>query len=594
MVNKKLTNGKAHYEWDYLADGTYTANIEYKGDTHYFPSTNKTEFIIHDIHLENKTNPTIKLNLSSKRVNYGEHINFTVKLFDSLNKKISNNPIYIVVDGKETKYSTDNYGIATGIISLTTSGKHEIYAYYKESNKFYEAISDIITVYVYNVKTSISVSDTRSFIQNNAVLHVNVTTEDNVKINGNLVIELYKGEILKMTYKKTLTNGTAVISIPSSDLEVGIYSVKTSYTGTSIYASSSCISSLTIDDKVQSQLLISTVTQNVYVTDTNTITCKLLQNTGEILPNQQIILYIKQGENLVSKILTTNDEGIATTDFNYDSEGEYQIYAEFIGTEEYNATASSKLIINVTKIPVMINLTYSDNEIYLGQSIPFKVELQDVRNKLPHTEQNLKVNCGVNNFNCILVWNSESNLFNNLKYTVTPSNISDNSIIFTYKGSDIFQSISRTIPILVKAKEATTLTLTGFDNEVFISRPINYFIKLKGANSIPAGQVVTINFTVGSDTTSITKTTNANGEINDSYIFNKVGVYTINVSYEGNERYLDTTIVANETINQVGTTTSTIPSYNVYVGTSAEIPVNVTAIDNTIPEGEVELNLNKQ
>lgn len=593
LSEKDLKNERAEFMYDYLDDGDYTARVHYKGNEQFFSSYNSADFTIFDTSINQKRSPIINLELGLNNISYRETVPFTIKVRDTTNKSIGNTYVYLIINGEEYSYSLDENGIVTGYISFTKAGTQKIYARIKESDKFYSAVTETKQVYVKKIHTTMNVSDSTTYISKNGTIYVTVTADDNAKISGKLVIQLKKGEKLKMTYNKTLTDGKATITIPASDLEVGTYTVNTEYKGTDVYESSTYISSLTIDQKLRSQLTLSTVTSDVYIGDTQTVTCTLNQNDGTIIPSKKIFLYVIHDGTTETSALTCDENGKVTTTINYTALGNYSIYAEFQGSDSLNACVSSTINVNVVKIPTVLSVTCTNPTVYEGSTLTFNVELYDVRGKLRSESETITMIRGESNTTYNVVYNSHSKHLINKAIQIT-GETTDHNITFSFAGNDNFEAISKTTTVTVKPKETTTMTITGFEGSAYINRAIPYSIKLSGDTTIPAGQTVRITFTLGDTTDTITKVTNSTGEISDSYIFTNIGDYVITAYFNGNYQYNSTSKATTEKITKVGTTIIVNDNFNSYALSDTIIPVTVTASDNSTVTGDVEVTLTKQ
>lgn len=257
------------------------------------------------------------LTASDVAMKYGDETSYVVRLTDGKYQALANQNVTITVNGKSTKYITDDNGIVSMLIDLAPN-TYALTAKY-DGNEIYKSsiITNTITV---NSQARLSGNDVTMFFTDNKYYKVRLFDENGKAVGA--------GKIIKITVNgksknvKTDKNGYASFKI---SLNPKTYKITARY------------NHLTISNKIVVKQILKA--KNISKKKSKTIKFKVTLSKGKkALANKKIKIKFK-GKTYKVK---TNKKGVATLKIKNLKVGKYKIYS-------YYSTAKIKNTIKIRK-----------------------------------------------------------------------------------------------------------------------------------------------------------------------------------------------------------------------------------------------------
>lgn len=395
-----------------LKVGKYTINVRYPGDSNYKSSSKtNTVTVVNRISYPTKlvTKDLSKVYLGPQR--------FSAKLVDSNNNPLVNQTVKFTVCGKTYSKTTNASGEASLAINLKP-GTYKISTKYA-GNSIYDSSSASNTIKVSKISTKITANNVYKQYKTSTPYVIKLVDSNNKPIANQKVKITISGK----TYSRTTNaNGEASLAI---NLKVGKYSVKTTYSGSSIYMSSSKTNTVTVvKNAVGKATKIVGSNLNKSYLDPQRFAVNLVDSNNNPLANQTIKLTVCG--KTYSKITDAN--GGASLAINL-KPGNYNMQVVYSGNSAYQGTSASyKVVVNPT---TTITTSYSNsqaqavlNEAKTGSTIYFKDYNMD------------DVNLVINKSLTLEGGNSTvTGLLNNPVFTVNAEGVSINNFNIVAKNS---------------------------------------------------------------------------------------------------------------------------------------------------------------
>ena len=511
IKQNRMTNEDGELNIEYILNhvGTHTVTVSYDGNELYNNCSTST-----DINVEYITTK-INLTVTNTTALNNTMILITIQLTDDNDNKLNNQNITININGILENLRTDNEGRIIKDYTPRWTGTHTITATYDGNSQYNQSTnSTTINVKTLNTKLDITLNDTTPKINTPITINTVLTDENENKLSNRDVTVNING---KTETLRTDNNG--LITTEYTPNRMGTHTITVTYEGNSQYNQST--NSTTIVISKQDTTITIKNTPNAIVNKTVTIYGQLLDKTGKLLANQEVI--IDMGEE---SITTTTDEY-----------GNYQV----------NITPKNNNTIQVTA-------TYNDNENYTGNtaSKSITVNKKDTKityNIINNTQTNTQINITVTN-------------------TIDNTPITDANIIIT---GDITKTTTSGI--------ITETTLTPGDyiiqvefaetNEYKSSTTIiNFKVEIdKDAKIRELEENITqLNNTVNEQNNTIQTLNNTNKQLQSN----------ITQLNNTNKQLQDTIKTLNNTIKQQNNTIKTLNN------TNKQLQANITQLNNTI------------
>lgn len=273
-------------------------------------------------------------NLELKISSSNDYIIATLKEGDNFLEN-QNITFSIIKEGKEINkiVKTDENGVAKLDISSLSSGKYNVNASFK-GNEDYKNSSDSINFEISKIKTILKISKTDD------LLNFKLTDNSSKGLSNkeiSVIILDDHNEIIKNKIINTNSKGIATMNI--SKLANGNYNVMASFEADKDYESSSSNIYVNIDKKDSKKIGTHILILPNLISD-DYISAMLFDENENPLPNKVLTFTItdKNGEIIVNKYATTNEDGLAFIDISGINLTDSDIYVSFLGDDNYSSS----------------------------------------------------------------------------------------------------------------------------------------------------------------------------------------------------------------------------------------------------------------
>ena len=568
--NKKVTyTNLSSVNLGKLAYGNHTISVFYAGDKYYDSSVNITSFMVQ------KRNVTISVNVSDITADLSEFINISVS---------DNATGQVLVNINGTKYLLD---LIDSKVNLTLNNlKEGIYnvniTYLGDSKYNNSTFNTAFRVTKLNSTLIITTNNGVSggIVVLNITLPYNATGVVKIKVNSS-------------SYVVAIVNGTSILEL--RDLTTGNYTVVATYDGDDVYANVSNTTRFSVVDKQLSNITLDEANFTVNVPTTVNITTNFQSglvdvyidgvkqvsvnvddfkgtvNIKGLSAGNHTLMFVYAGnanftnvtvvENItVLKLNSTVN--VSVDDIYVGNRITVNVNASGNGTATitlFNATkiiGTYNVVINNQKGSIIVpyvfnnngtytvNVTYNGDDIYFASvnSTTFDVLNMTVANiTVEDVNYTVMVPTTVNittNFNGLVevyidgVKQASVNVAD-FKGTVNVKGLSagNHTLMFVYAGNSSFTGIT-VIKNITVGKRNSTVKVTTQDIESGEMITVNVTASGNGSATLilfnSTGIIGTYNLLI----------TNCSGSIIVPYVFNYVGNYKINVTYNGDDVYL--------------------------------------------------------
>ncbi|OED30399.1 carboxypeptidase regulatory-like domain-containing protein [Methanosphaera sp. WGK6] len=562
-----------------------TVEATYTGDDTYNPSSDKTEYTV------SKIDTTVTVNTINS-VDVGKTVEITGVLTDENDETINNAKIIILVNGEVlTTVKTNENGVYSVEYTTSLVGTNTVDITY-EGNGTYNPSKTATTFKVTKIDTVIkldSIGDTT----------VGATTT----ITGTLVDE--EGNIISDATIKVTVNGVeyTVTTNNEGKFEVSVeeklatkVSVEATYTGDDTYNPSSDKTEYNVR-KLDTTVTVNTI-NSVDVGKTVEITGVLTDENDEAIAYAEVIISVNGKE--VAKV-TTNSEGVYTTEYTTDLVGENTVDVSYEGNGTYNPSKTTTSF-KVTKIDTVLSIDSIDDTT-VGATTTITGTLKDEEGNVL---SNSKVTVTVNGVEYTATTNSEGKF----EVSVEEKLATDVTVEVTYTGDDTYNPSSDKTEYNVR-KLDTKVTVDQI-NSVDVGKVVKITGVLADENDEAIADAEVIISVNGKEVAKVT--TNSEGVYTTEYTTILVGENTVDVNYAGNGTYNPSktattfkvtkidTVIKLDSINDtvVGATTTitgTLVDEEGNIISDATIKVTVNGVEYTVTtnnEGKFEVSVEEK
>ena len=510
-------NGQATLPIDSLP-GTYTTKINYEGNDIYTPSEVNATVTIKKITTNIQTNDITFI--------YNEPENLTITLKDYKNNVLTNKNLKITLDGLNQTLKTDNNGEVTLPINLVP-GTYTAKITFSEDEICLPSSTNA-NIIINKIATTITANNITSIYGEPENLTITLKDyKNNLLTNKNIKITI-DDENYNLT---TNNNGQSTLAI---DLLPGNHTAEIIYEEDAIYLSSSSNANIIIN-KIATFITANNINFTYDNPENLTVTLKDYKNNFLTNKNIQIIINDK------NHTITTNNNGQATLPIDT-LPGNYTAKITFNEDEIYlQTTANAQITINKIKTNMQANniTTTYDNPKNLT------VTLKDHKN---NAITNKKIAITLDGKDYTLTTNDYGQT--TLPIDSLPGNYTAK---ITFSEDEIYLPSSTNADIKInKIKTILSANNIGF----IYSDSDNLTISLKDFNNnVLAGKDILIGVSLITDSkTDLTyiKTTDDRGKVSIPIDYD-AGNYVAIISFEGDEKYVDSSTTSNITISKLTT-----------------------------------------
>ncbi|AWX33168.1 Ig-like domain repeat protein [Methanosphaera sp. BMS] len=339
----------------------------------------------------------------------------------------------------------------------------------------------------------------------------------------------------------------------------------TIYTNTTGQGSARVVGNVFYDEKVNTTLTISSNNTNPYVYDVINLTFHLTDVNNKNLSNQQIDIKINNQE----QTLQTNQYGIAYLEYMPVNNQTITVNASHPETTSYKYSTRS-ILIPVEKINTTLNISKSDETVYVNKTFNITVELLDVdKNGVKDANITLTIK---NTTDTLLTYNNLTGENGKLIYPVTVNNNDTITVEAKYANeSTVYKDASATLEFNVEYEQLnTTIEATINNTQPYVNDTINitYTLKDQLGYTLP-GQNILV--TIKDQTNTIT--TNNEGIASIEYTPTNNQTTTITATYKANNPYQENSTTIQITANKIDTQLTLTVSNNTPINNT---PINIT------------------
>ena len=535
--NITITNGKGSFILpNRFVNGTYDLIITYLGDEIYYPNVNSTTFNVTDkIQSDlNITRPTFIVNTPS-----------TV----DVTTNFPTGTVSVYVDGIRQDNITVNN--RAGIISLAglSAGNHTILVTYAGDYNYTE-LTKSFDIFVEKHNSTVNVTATSVRTGNPVVVSVNASG------SGSANIVIFNNTMVLGSYNITVNNGKGSFIVPLTFVE-GTYNLNITYYGDDVYYGSKNTTVFAVTDRIVSDL---NITRPIFVVNTPS-TVDVTAN----FPSGSVSVYVdgKKQNNI------NINAGKGVIDLEGLSAGNHTIQLVFDGNYDYtNATESFNIF--VEKLNSSVNVTATS--VRTGNPVIVSV------NASGSGSANIVI------FNNTMVLGSYNITINDGKGSfIVPLTFVEGTynLNITYYGDDIYYG----------NKNTTVFTVTDrIQSVIDFIEPAGYIVNktitIGLSTNFPTGEITV--YVDGKKQTTIVNINNNEGTLDLGILSN--GNHTIQVTYNGDYDYTETSNNITIDVLKLNTTIAITVDEIFYVDDLVEITINV----NKSATGYISVNVNNK
>jgi len=622
-LSEAIVKGNATFRVYNLTEGVKTVTAEFAGDNNYTANYAVGNFTV--------SKRVSFLNITASAIEVGQTTTITVTVPENATGTVT-----VEINGN--KYSVDvNRGTGSVDVTIKTNATFTINATYNGDGQYYGS-SNTATVTVSKVPSTVNVTAENITVGDKAVIEISVPDD----VNGNVTVT-----VNKENYTVIIAGGKGILVVEG--LKVGNYTVNVTYNANSRYMENRNSTEFTVkplntteDDVVIEDLGNGTVEVRVPANATGNVTV--------IINNETVVVNVTNGTAVINLTNLTN----ATP-------GEYNITVIYSGDDNHTAVELNRTVIipkHMTPIDVSVhNIHVGDTEL-ITVTVPEGAggNITIVIDGVTYSEEIID---GTANFNI-------NNLSNGVKTVavnyIGDKNFTDNSTLANFTVSKRTSyvniivtdtSVGQDLPITVKVPANATgyvvveidgqsyaVNVTDGEGKLTVKDLINGTYSIKAtyigddqylesnstdtvtlskvkssvsvtADDITIGEKAVIEITVPGDATG-TVTVTIDGEDYPVSVGGgkailvlpdlKVKNYTVEVTYNGDNKYLTSNNTCKFTVKPVNTTASDVQIKDDGNGTiEVTVPGNATGnitiiIDNqtvvvNITNGTAVINL---
>ena len=497
----EINDGKAVFEIENLTAGTKTIAVDYTGDSNYVANHTTGNTIV------SKRPSTV--NATVEDINVGENATITVYVPEDATGQV------LVDIGGQGYYVNVTDGVGVLTVPDLTNGTYDINVTYVGDDKYLSS-SNVSGIKVSKVKPFVIPTAYDIYVGDVEIIRFSVPED----ATGTLTV-VVDGEEYEFTlnqgtlgaqyspgekYSVAIANGYGELAI--TGLPKGEYVVSVKYNGDDKYSQVSNVTTFKVMKKGTDM--------NVFDQGNGTVVVVLPDDA------EGNVTITVGGKTFVSNVT----DGIAIVDLDGVPPGEYEMTVKYSGDDNYNSTTEKATVV-VPKRAVPISVSVSDISVgdteVITVSVP-KGATGKVTIEIDAKEYTATIKNGKATFQ------------------VTGLKYGDKTVAVTYSGDDNYGSNFTTGQFKVK-KRTTTVKATSQNINVGTNEIIVASVLPKDAT----GRVLVNINGVGYYGTII----DGKAKVVIPELF--AGKYTAKVTYEGDDKYLSSTITTSFTVSKVKT-----------------------------------------
>ena len=363
---------------------------------------------------------------------YADSRKFYATFLKSNGKVLANTYIKFKINGKTFSKKTNANGVASLSMKSLKAGTYKIVSYNKDG------LTKTNTVKVITKTSSKLVTSEYNFLKSDSKT-IKVTL-----LNG-LGYAPEAGKIIKFTVNgktysaKTNSKGVASLKLPY--LKEGVYTVKYSFAGNTVYSKSSASNKLYIFPSKTATFIVKSTT--TFGKGANT-PFKVALTSGTVPLVKKTVVLTVNGKSYTK---TTDSNGVVSLNIGLDV-GKYTMTYKFNGDSKVNAKTGSSSI--TVKERTSTKLTWKSGTSFYQGTQTYKVLLQDANGKAL-ASKTVKLNVNGKSYSATTASNGYAS------FSVILATKGNYTVSFSFAGDNSYTSNSSSVNINVKAPETVSI-----------------------------------------------------------------------------------------------------------------------------------------
>ena len=536
-----IANGTVGVNLADLPVGNYSVNVTYSGDNNFNPSSAVANFSV------SKASPSVSVNTTDIDYNTVEPVKFNVTGVDGGSVPTGNVNV-VVTDASGKVVFTKTVPVEDGV-NVTYNGDSNYAESTFAASFTVNSINPTVTVDPVNI-TYGDIENIKFNVTDGATGTFNVTV-----IGADGVVETF--------YDLPISYGADGVNV--FDLAAGNYTVNVTYSGDNDFNPASAVANFTVSKATPP---VEIGTSDIDYTWDETVTVIVNYVGGGDVPTGNVTLVVTNasGATVYSNTSSIRYGGMAYVIIpaNVLPAGDYNVTATYNGDANYTesigkANFTVRAIDSSVSVDVS-NITYGDNETIKYNVIEGATGTVNITvtgdNGVTKTFTDVPIENGTVGVN------------------VADLPAGNYSVNVTYNGDNNYKSSSSVANFSV-SKASPTLSVNTTDIDYNTTEPVKVNVTGVEGGDVPTGNVTVI-------------VRNASGEV----VYNKThpiengvvtvpvenlpaGDYDVNVTYNGDSNYANSTFTGSFTVNSINSTV-TVEPVNITYGADETIKYNVT------------------
>ena len=374
------TTGKFSFSYKVQASGNHSVTVSYDGDNIHNASKANKNF------KGSKIPTDISVTVLQANINVGDTVTVQGKLLDTDNNPMKDASIIVYINGDQQTVTTNTSGLYSRTYKVTNSGKHDIKAIYRETNKYAQSEAstsftvirvDEPPVVVEKINTNISLNYPANVLVGQSVTISGTLRDNSQNPIANASIRL---EINGSNQSKT-TNNNGKFFLSYIVAAAGTHTVVATYNGNDKYNGSTVSGSfIATAPKLDTflELKIGDGRATYSIGDTVVLHGSLFKNEDTSgVPNANLVLKV----NNQTFSVTTGQDGHFEYPYLPQALGTYEVTVSFAGNDQYNPANDDEDSFIVVEKPAP-EITIQTQDILAGENETIIVNMPGVTNEI--------------------------------------------------------------------------------------------------------------------------------------------------------------------------------------------------------------------
>ena len=458
-------------------------------------------------------------------VYYGNNTTFSAKLKDEYGNAISNQIVYVYLNGQNSYCTTNDDGEISFMIPALNADTYQVSMSFDESSIYYGA-SKTVNLTVKKYETHIDASDLRIINTHTGELTATVLDEFNNTVSDMEVNIEFNGETIVKT-----TNSMGQVQLDIPQLAEGNYSAAISFAGNEKYSQSSKDVNVEVS-KIATNIDASDV-RVIYGDEGAQLIVTFLDENGDPLVGYNLTIEFN-GQNVTRE---TNGSGEVSIDIPILDEGTYPVSITYDGTEIYSSASNA---VNITVTKIYTSIVANDISILYGETPSLSITLL---NESGDVMVGYDLSISLNGASVTKTTDSEGKVI--LEIPLLPA--STYPIDISFAGLNLYNASSKTVNLIINQIDTK---ISSEDIKVVYSQgKIIAFLTNESGDAI-ADQDLYLSI---SNISRSSKTDGSGQAVFDISELDE-GSYSATISFMGTELYKQSTKTINVNVSRFVTT----------------------------------------